>query len=193
MRYVVNEEGLKKMVLEQGYKGLTSFSRACGLHRNTLTGLVRGKSVFLSSLQKIAERLKVDPLELIVPVSLLGLSIPNMNEIRPVVAWLLQENKEMAVVLLGSRASGRAKRYSDWDLGIFSHHQPIGGHQYLRLKRRVEEMTENLVRIVDLVNLNQAPAWFLKNLQIVYLDGDRECFIYLRGLIDGIEKNRQAA
>lgn len=176
-----------------GYQSLQQFAKRHHLHRNTLSGLLGGKSVFLPSFRKVVEQLKIDPMELLIPASSLSPSIPFIDEIKPVVGRLLKERKEIVVLLLGSRTKKKAKKYSDWDIGIFSHHSPVGGLEYLRLKRLVEEATENIVRQVDLVNLNQAPVWFLENLKILFLDGDKESYTYLQGLIDGIAKEREAA
>lgn len=194
MQYTLDKHKFKRRLLSLGYKNLYDFAAKNNIHRNTLHDLFQGKSVFLNSFEKIAKKLEMDPLELLLPKSEFSNSIPNSDEIRPIVARLVKKRKKMAVVLLGSRAIEAAKKYSDWDIGIFSHSQPVTGMEYLQHRRLAEELAENMVRKVDLVNLNQAPSWFLENLKdsCLFLDGDHESFIYLKGVIDGIQRESEA-
>lgn len=194
MEYFLDRHKIKKRIVELGYGSISQFARKKKIHRSTLVKLLKGGPVILPSVRKIAKGLQMDPLDFFLPVSPLPSSIPLAEEIGPIVARLVKKNRKMAVVLLGSRAAGKGRPYSDWDLGIFSIQSPVSGLEYLRLKRFVEEMSEDLVREVDLVNLNQAPVWFLENLGgVLFLDGDEESFFYLKGLIDGIQKEKQAA
>ena len=97
-------------------------------------------------------------------------------------------------MLLGSHARGRARKYSDWDIGVFGHPKPLTGMAYLPLKNAVEEWSEDLVREVDLVNLNQAPAWFLlAQAPPHFLGGNHEAYTYFLGVLDGIKHCEQAA
>lgn len=195
MRYTLDNKKFKQRVLSCGYRTVSEFALKNTIHRNTMQNLLRGRSVFLRSFEKIAKMLDSDPLELLLPTSPLPASVPHIDELSPLVAKLVQRHPKMAVVLLGSRAKRQATTYSDWDLGLFSLSKPISGMQYLRLKRAVEEWSEDLVRKVDCVNLHQAPIWFLENMQggMIFLDGDRESFVYLQGLLDGIQREKQAA
>ncbi|OGQ46798.1 MAG: hypothetical protein A3H42_03505 [Deltaproteobacteria bacterium RIFCSPLOWO2_02_FULL_46_8] len=195
MKYRLDPVKFKKRVSELGYQSILEFARKSAIHRNTVQKLLGGDSIFLSSFEKIAEKLEMDPLELMMPTVKLDPSIPNLDELESIVPLLSRKNKKMAIVLIGSRAFGNPKKYSDWDVGIFGHPQPISGMEYLALKRFVEEKTENHVRQVDLVNLNQAPLWFLENLKkpLVFLGGNKESYYYLQGWIDGICKENKAA
>src|SRR3989338_4929904 len=177
MKYILNKEAFKKGLIERGYRGVADFAVQNRIHRNTLQKLLTGRPVFSMTFQLLVDILKVDPLALMTPVSEIK-GIPHGEELRPVIGPLIRQDKKIAVVLIGSRASGKAKYYSDWDLGIVRYPEPITGIEYLQFKNKVEEMTDNLVRSVDLVNLNQAPAWFLEGLSsIIFLDGNRETYI----------------
>lgn len=195
MQYLLDQKKFKKRLLSLGYKNLSDFAAKNGIHRNTLNDLLNGKSVFSNAFEKIVEKLEMDPLELLIPKSRLALNIPHIDEIKSVVAALVKKNKKMAVVLIGSRSRQKAKPFSDWDLGLFSHAVPIGATDYFHCKRLAEELSEDLVRKVDVVNLNQAPLWFLENLKesCLFLDGDHDSFIYLKGVVDGIQREKQAA
>lgn len=190
MKYVLNTAQFKQSLHSQGYKSLFQFAQKNKIHRNTLLGLLAGKEVFLASYQLVADALGVDPVALVVPVSSLDPKIQNSAEIAPIVAWLVKQNPQIAVVLIGSRARGKAKQYSDWDLGVVSFPEPISSQVFLKYKNEVEDMSENIVRMVDLINLNQAPVWFLENIakEVVFLDGNYESFIYLKGVLNGATK-----
>lgn len=195
MKCVIDKKKAQKRILELGYSSLANFASKAEIHRNTLQNLFRGQSVFSRAFESVSNALRMDPLDLISPRSDFRSQVKEIDEIRPVVAGLVRERRDLAVVLIGSRASRKAKRYSDWDLGIIGYPLPLSGLEYLRLKNKVEEMSENLVRSVDLVNLNQAPFWFLDGLAgdgMVFLDGNQEAFTYLKGLADGVQKEKAA-
>ncbi len=194
MHYCLNIKLFKKSLLEAGFKGLLDFSKKTKIHRNTLQGFLSGKDVFLSSFSALAHHLAKDPLDLIIPQSKISSKIKDLAELQEVVARLLHHDKKIVIVLLGSRAKKKAKEYSDWDLGVFRYPQEISGREYLKMKNITEEASENLVRKVDLINLNQAPAWFLKSLgeEVVFLEGHPESFLYFKGILHGIQKEQAA-
>jgi len=191
MDYKLDRDKFKKRLVEAGYRGVSDLGKRGRLHRNTLQNLLHGQAVFSASFRRLALTLKADPLELIQPTSLSGRE--SMSEISEVVGALISRDKGLAVILLGSRASGRAKRYSDWDLGLFRYPEPISGREFLRLKGEVSDLTENLPRFVDLVNLHQAPPWFLGELgKVKLLDGNSQAFTYFLGVLDGVGKQKAA-
>lgn len=194
MKYSLDQKKAHRRILELGYSSLADFASKAKIHRNTLQNLLGGQSVFSRAFEAVSKALRMDPLDLISPQSDFRSKAREIDEIRPIVAGLVRTHRDLAVVLIGSRAAQKAKRYSDWDLGIVRYPHPLSGLEYLRLKNRVEEMSENLVRSVDLVNLNQAPSWFLEGLvdRMVFLDGSQEAFTYLKGLTDGIQKEKAA-
>ena len=136
MKYSLDQKKFKRRLLSLGYKNLYDFTAKNGIHRNTLNDLLKGKSVFLNSFEKIVKKLGIDPMELLVAKSQLSHPIPNIDEIKPIVAALVKKNKKMAVLLIGSRSREKAKKFSDWDIGLFSHTQPITGIDYLHYKRQ---------------------------------------------------------
>jgi predicted nucleotidyltransferase len=193
MDYRIDQMVFKKRVIAKGYRSLSDFAAKNNIHRNTLLNLKQGQSVFSSSYRNITNALEIDPLELMVPISTCPFNNENLDEIRPLIAHLVKLAPGKAIMLIGSQASGKAKKYSDWDIGIFDHVHPLSGREYLHLKGKVEDLSENLVRMVDLVNLNQAPSWFLESLvstKPVFLDGNREAYIYFMGVLNGIQKQQ---
>ncbi|MBI1871483.1 MAG: nucleotidyltransferase domain-containing protein [Chlamydiae bacterium] len=194
MSYVLDEEVFKRRLLDLGFRSLSAFASQNHIHRNTLLGFLHGKTVFSNAFFKLAHVLEIDPLKLLRSLPSQR-AIENIEEIQKIISWLTQQDQDMVVLLFGSRAQKKASKYSDWDIGIFRYPRPISGREFLKVKCGVGELSENLIRSVDLVNLNQAPSWFLDNLkveEILFLDGNQKAFIYLKGVLDGVHQTKVA-
>jgi predicted nucleotidyltransferase len=194
MKYVLDRQAVTERMKALGFANASRFAHQIGVHRNTILGYFRGKPAFASAFLKIARALGRDPLELIVPAGDAPSFAEHLDEIRPVIAALIRQSPGIAVVLLGSRAKGRAKAFSDWDLGIARPASPIGAEEFLSLRRVAAALAEDLVRNVDVINLDASPDWFWEGLDYepVFLDGDREGYSFLKGMLHGIKKNHQA-
>lgn len=186
VQYKFNRARFEEFLDEQGYKNHLDFCRKGGVHKNTLNYYLSGRDVFSKKLYEIAAILNADPRELIEPIQS---KIQNIEEIESIVRELASQ-RGVAVILLGSRADGSAKKYSDWDLGVTRAEIPINDREFLRMKGRVGELADNLPRKVDLVNLDAAPYWFLHliNYSVIFLGGDSNSFHHFRGVLDGIKK-----
>ena len=195
MRYILDRPAFEKQLRALGFPNVSKFADRIGVHRNTILGYFRGKPVFSSAFLKIALALGRDPLDLIVSVGDMAAIPEHFEEVRPVIAAMLRKSPGITVVLLGSRAKGRAKTFSDWDFGVIRPATPIEGEEFLSLRRIADDLTEDLVRNVDVINLDVAPDWFWEGLDYdpVFLDGDREGYLFLKGMLHGIKKNRQVA
>ncbi|MBI2335315.1 MAG: nucleotidyltransferase domain-containing protein [Deltaproteobacteria bacterium] len=194
MKYSLDLKKFKQYLAQQGYRGMADFARKAKIHRNTLQNLIRGKELFCRAFSKIAAKLKVDPLDLMSPQFSISTKVKNVQLIYPFVVRLLKEDKNITLVLLGSRVTGQMKKYSDWDIGVLRYPQPLTGKEFLKLKGILDEMSEDFVYQIDLINLNQAPHWFLESIQhnVIYLEGNLEGFSYLQGIFNGIEKEKAA-
>lgn len=194
MKYILDTKRFLRLLHEQGFQNLLDFAKKSGIHRNTLTHMCGGRSILTTAFQAVANQLHVDPQMLMLPTSTRPSELP-IDEIRPVVARIIQKDPKVAVVLFGSRAGGKPARYSDWDLGIIRFPEALSGIEFLHLKRCADETSEDLVRHVDVVNLHQAPADFLANMvqQVHFLDGNPEGWVYLRGVLDAIQRTEEAA
>jgi predicted nucleotidyltransferase len=97
----------------------------------------------------------------------------------------------LSFCLLGSRARGTDRKYSDWDIGVTGGRSPIATSLFLSLKIAVDDVTEDFVRGVDLINLDEAPLWFLKKIdyQPVFLAGSQSAFDFMCGIIDGVKRD----
>ena len=194
MRYIIDKKKFEMRLREMGYKSMLDFARRFGIHRNTLLLYLKGKDVFSSSFARITEALKIDPAEIMMPISDKKIKIDAIDEIRPIIALIIKHDPNIAVFLLGSRAKGKKREHADWDIGITRGRKPIDGNEYLKLRMMVNDAAEDLLHNVDIVNLDRAPAWFLEGIDYepVFLDGDRESFSYFKGVIDGIKKLKAA-
>lgn len=194
MKYILNNSLFRRLLIGKGYANLLDFSRKTLIHRNTLNNYISGKSVFAGAFEDIAEKLDVSPLELIMPISDTSVDIDNIDELKPVIAKIVGMDKNIAVLLLGSRANRREKKYSDWDIGITRSSNQIEAKEYLRIKEAVLSAADDLPRSVDIINLDSAPVWFIKNIDYepVFLDGKWESYLYFKGVLDGIKKAEAA-
>lgn len=195
MKYILDEKAFRTRLTEFGYKNFSEFALKNNMHRNTLIKLIKGKDVFCNAFAKLTAVLKVDPLSLLTHSPAPDQDVSHMEEIEEFLSRLHARDKDLSIFLLGSRARGRAQEYSDWDIGVFRYPKSITGIEYLRLKREIEDQTQDLLRSVDLVNLNQAPGWFLENTMndgFVFLKGNVATYHYFMGVLDGIRKAKVA-
>lgn len=187
VQYRLSRESFKKLLKERGYKNAQDFCKKTSIHKNTLNYYLSGRDVFSKKLCEIAFHLQVDPIEL---VEACDTSKIDSAEIEKIVSYLSLE-KGMAVALLGSRANGKSQKFSDWDIGVTrGSKKPISGREFLRLRAWVGEVADDLARKVDLVNLDEAPQWFLESIDYepIFLGGDKETFERFMGVLDGIKK-----
>ena len=185
-KYVLNREKFDELLEKAGYKNYIDFCKRTGLHRNTLNYYLSERDVFSKKFYEMSAALGVDPLLLITSSKSYT---ENIEEIKSVLEALTTMPK-LAVVLLGSRAKGSYKKYSDWDLGVTRGSLPVTGREFLRMRGRVSDLADNLPRKVDLVNLDAAPEWFLLSIdyELIFLVGSFESYQYLKGVLHGIKQ-----
>ena len=87
---------------------------------------------------------------------------------------------DMTVILFGSRASGCAQQYSDWDLGIYSG-QGITHKDYQKALRLKSDFEDDSPYFIDLVNLNHVDQAFINNISKdwIFLTGSQTDWIDL--------------
>ena len=187
-KYVINRNVFDSLLKEKGYKNYIDFCQTNNIHKNTLNYYLSGKDDFSDKLYVIASKLDVEPVDIIKPEK--G-KVSNFDEIKQI-AGELTLDESVAVILLGSRARGNFKKYSDWDIGITKGEKRIEGRAFLRLKGRISELAENLPRKVELINLDAAPNWFLDSIDysLIFLGGNLEAFYYMKGVTDGLKRKQ---
>lgn len=186
----MNNKLFWKKLRELDYKSVLDLSKRRKIHRNTIQNYLSGKDPFANAFISICHALDINPTDLISPISTTEAKLENISEILPIAADIAKSSDDIAVILIGSRAKRTNKKYSDWDIGVTGGKNSIRGIDYLKLKGRVEELADDLPRNVQLINLDDAPAWFLREIDYlpIFLDGNNESFQYFMGVLNGVKR-----
>jgi predicted nucleotidyltransferase len=144
----------------KGYRSIGALAKQLGMHRNTVHHYLSGNGVFPENLEKMLSALDLKPWDVLVekreePTLLL-------EPIAPLIDQLHREFPDVTFVLFGSRTRGRAHKYSDWDIGVFSE-KGMSHEEYRRIALRADELAEDLPFMVEVVNLNRADSAFLRD------------------------------
>lgn len=176
--YVIDPNKFQQALASSGYSSIQSLAQELGLHRNTIHHFLSGASVFPESVAKILGALGIEPSDLIKKDK----KEYGLETIAGLVDALLERKRDMCVVLFGSRGRGTSKRFSDYDLGVYSQHG-IDHEIYLKLISCKEEKAEDLPVTVDLVNLNRADRKFLLGIggDMRFLGGRLSDWLALKG------------
>ncbi len=186
--YLLNADEFNLNLAKKGFSSVSTFANQMGIHRNTINNYLYGKSsVFTDAFLKICTGLDANPLNLISPTNT---EFQQIQKLITAIKPLLISYPNLALLLIGSRARGNYKRRSDWDLGITSGIHGTDTSTYLRIKSTVEDLAEDLPVIVDLVNLDRAPYWFLAEFDYKpkFICGNITSYHHLLGILDGINK-----
>ncbi|MFA5812736.1 MAG: helix-turn-helix domain-containing protein [bacterium] len=149
-------EALKK----RGYRSVKELAQAIGVHRNTIQHYLSGQGVFPSSLEKVMKALAVEPADILTEKTD-NADSPVPAVIANLIDSLHVEFPAVSFVLFGSRTTGKARRYSDWDIGVYSRHG-LDHPTYRKIVLRKDDLAENLPYSVDIINLNNADPQFLR-------------------------------
>lgn len=190
--YRVNPDRALTALHKAGFKTWAEFSRAARIHRNTLEQYLSGRKLVLPvAVQRMAEKLDVDPMELVYSAGAVDDEV-DIRLLRRFLNPIAEQFPNVAFMLIGSRARGNARSRSDFDIALSMGEQPLSSREYLRVRSSIEDALEDFPRSVDIVNLDQAPLWFLADLNYapVFVTGKQDSFKYLLGVVDGIRKTR---
>jgi len=162
-----------KALKQNKIQSVLELARQTGLHRNTINHYLKGASLHPQGFQIICHHLGLSVDDLIQRP-------PQKNILSDNVAKIVDQLHKcfpiMAFVLFGSRARGRYKKYSDWDIGFFSY-QKVTHQTHLDVLKKLDDLTENITEDIELVNLNQADQDFLM--------ANRDDFVFLTGSLVG--------
>lgn len=189
VHYKLDDRQLTAQLRKLGFSTISQFAKEYAINRATLNNYLNGRGPFPEAFYAIADALKTDPLQLLTPIPSEG-GIPKLEEIAAIVTACGKVSPNIAVVLLGSRAAGNAKQYSDWDLGVTGGAQQLTTKEFLGIKQIVDDLREDLPRDVDVMNLDAAPQWFLKGIDYTprFLSGSESSWAYFMGVLHGIQK-----
>lgn len=165
---------LKKTISTRGWS-LARLSRESGISRRSLYNLLAETEVLNPTFAKVLKTLDV-PLEEIVewrsPTDeLIAQSPPSVKKVIMDITVFCQQH-DAALVLFGSRARDKRGAKSDWDLGVW-----LNGKQKSVQQKSSHSLHASIPRWrdeafpyrVDVVELNQAPDWFRKEVDRDYL------------------------
>ena len=189
--YILDREKLHKHMKLKGFSSLREFAQSASIHRNTLQPYLKGEaSVFRTSFIEIASALGVDPISLVNSAVSEESKGADAIELKRYLTKLSEGDRHVAFVLFGSRAEGRARRFSDWDIGVTRGSNPLSSSEFLAMKSQLEDLVDDFPYVVDLVNLDAAPRWFLEEMSSSpkLFSGNQVSYEYFRGMLHGIQK-----
>jgi predicted nucleotidyltransferase len=167
---ILDTTRLQHEIRARGFSTAQEFADSVGVHRNTVGNYLSGKTALPSALARILLALDLAPADV--------LSLPVRRRQVPglVLADLIEQlhgaAPDVAVVLFGSRARGTAKRYSDYDVGVFGL-DAFGFATFSQFLDLASAWNEASLSTVQLVDLTHADAGFLTSLSedLVFLAG----------------------
>jgi predicted nucleotidyltransferase len=179
--YALNLDYIKKVAKSRGHAGIKPLLEHLGLHRNTLDRFARGASVLPSSIATVLSALDI-PIEKATYKKSTYSELP----INPLVLSIHKLYPDISIFLFGSRARGKARKYSDFDLGVYSNNG-ISLEDYLEMIEVKEQYEEESPYKIDCINLNNADRDFLVSIEseLRMLVGFESDLIILRGKAHG--------
>lgn len=179
-------------MLSAGVKSISALADRAKIHRNSLGAYLNGKrSPFTGVVEAIASCLQIDPASLL---SRTGNTSKWINTVVRALRSTLTSEPGRALFLFGSRSRGTNKEYSDIDFAIAGGPHPLSSTEFLRVRETLAQAGDDFPIMMDVVNLDIAPADFLTSVagDLLFIAGDRQVETYFKGLIDGIKKARQS-
>jgi predicted nucleotidyltransferase len=186
-RYQINTNLIQKELIKQGFKNLNDFLSIKKINRMTFYNYLKGQGGPIAEpYYEICRHLHVDPLWLLQPQK----KAKQAAGIQELAEKIARKDCRFAIGLFGSRAKKTAKKYSDWDIGITKGPQGLSAHEYFSLKTFVSDLVDDWPQSVDVINLDQAPPWFLKGIDYkpIFLGGNQESWIFFEGVLYGTKR-----
>ncbi len=160
-KLVLDTTRLQQEIHAHGFASLKDFADSVGVHRNTVGNYLSGKTALPDGLARILEALDLEPSE-VLSLSVLRRHVPGLA-VAGLIGSLHAAAHDAALVLFGSRAQGTAKRYSDYDIGVFRS-EGLDFPTFSRLLDLVGEWNQESLLRAQLVDLTRADGPFLDSL-----------------------------
>ena len=169
---------LQREIHARGFASVKDFAESVGVHRNTVGNYLSGKISLPGALSRILEALDLAPAE-VLTLSLRRRQVPGLS-ITGLIQALREAVPDAALVLFGSRARSTAKRYSDYDIGVYQ----LGALEFAAFSRLLDlagEWNDESLVMVQLVDLTRADVSFLRDLaeDFVFLAGSHTAWCHL--------------
>lgn len=161
---VLSREKLSQRLAERQLN-IARLAKDCGISRQSLYAMFRGESIYNTPFTKLIRYLQVEPGDITEQESSAERLLKSAPlKIKKVVCDLQDFCRKhgASLLLFGSQVAGSAKPSSDWDFAVYflkRTHVPA----LLKLKHRLAEQA--FPYRLDIVNLNQAPSWFLESIR----------------------------
>jgi hypothetical protein len=185
---LIDPEKFKNLLKKRGFRSISHFSKACGVHRNTITEYLSLKnSPFQTTFLKITDTLRVHPLEIF-----LENNHQKNQELLEVLQAQLEEfitqNTSICFVLLDSSENENNGKLTI-TLGLTGGTATLGNAEFSIYKLKLEEFTRRRKIEVMCSNLDRSSVSFLTSLSddIRPLYGNIDSYNYVNGVIRGIK------
>ncbi|HBE04840.1 MAG: hypothetical protein A2096_15555 [Spirochaetes bacterium GWF1_41_5] len=162
MAFLIDINKFKTIIKTKGYNSIKELAAELDIHKNTVSRFLSGNPVFSKSFEKILSALYINPVDILVNKT----DKKNIVINRKIAAYVDQMNTQfpsVTFILFGSRARRSNKKYSDWDIGIYSA-KKITHAEYLKIRMFSRTLEDKLPYSMDIVNLKNADNDFLKNI-----------------------------
>ncbi len=154
---------------------------AIGIHRNSISNYLSGKCLLPDSVEKILNSLGVNSMDAFNVVSD-SEQTEAQQVLANVIGGVVRRCPDSSIILFGSRARKKNRKYSDFDLGVLRD-GPLSLKEWSDLRNIVDENTEDLPFQVDLVDLGRADEKFLSGISrdAKFLGGSPKYYLELFG------------
>jgi predicted nucleotidyltransferase len=182
--HILNSRRFHKALKEKGYRTIGQFARSLDIHRNSIHYYLSGHGVLQKNFEKIIKALGLKVHEIIIDEE--KAEVPGLEQIASLIDMLHMEFPDVTFVLFGSRSRGTAHKYADWDVGVFSD-TGLTHESYRRIVQYKNVLVEDLPFFVDLINLNRADKYFLREVSKdwKFLTGKLNQWIKLQNEVTG--------
>ncbi len=177
--FTVDTLRFREALHQKGYGSISQLAQALGMHRNTIHHYLAGRGIFPENFEKVMMALGLGPAEILTfkrdtaqaPWAPIAFFVDQLHAKFP----------QATFVLFGSRASGKAKTYSDWDIGVFSH-EGLAHTVYRKIVASAQDIAEDSAYLIQLMNLNHADSSFLQEISRhwVFLAGRQQDWLDLQ-------------
>lgn len=149
---------------------MREFADSVGVHRNTVGNYLSGKTALPNALARILAALDLAPAD-VLSLPLRRRQVPGLL-LSDLIDRLHLAVPEAAVVLFGSRAREQAKRYSDYDIGVYRL-DALEFPAFSRLLDLASTWNEESMATAQLVDLTHADVDFLTGIaqDLLFLGG----------------------
>ena len=184
-RFILNKESFLAALTRSGYTSVSHLAGALGVHRNSLSNYLNGGPIFPEVLEKALVALRVEP------GSLIQRAVPASEEPTRVIAELSdsisRKDPHSCVVMFGSRARGRHKRFSDYDLGVFNP-SGIPFSDFSAMLSCVDDFNDATMMTAQLTNISSADDTFLNEIgpDLYFVAGSHVAWTTLLDKVRGI-------